>query len=109
MIGGVDVIFTVSSPVIGSLEISRASCPGLVPVPSIEPIFCIQPFEGVIDSNGQASSIRGQTPAVNVSLIDAMTACESTQIDGGGTATVQEWQDGDGVLGAGGTPYPGEV
>ena len=63
----------------------------------------------MIDSNGQASSIRGQTPAVNVSLIDAMTACESTQIDGENLrlATVQEWQDaGDGVLGAGGTPYP---
>ena len=61
-----------------------------------------------MDADGHAFSTMGQIPAINVSLQEAMVACESTTIDGQSLrlASLHEWQDaGDGQLGEG-TLYP---
>ena len=92
-----------------SREPSKICPTGLIPIPQMQPEFCIHPFEGAIDQNGHATALIGQTPTVNVSLEEAMEACESTNIDGQvlRLASLQEWQDaGDGQLGEGGSPYP---
>ena len=91
-------------------EESDNSCPtGLVPAPKNHPTFCIHPFEALIDSEGSVVSEMGQRPAINVSLEEAISACQATTIDGATLrlASVQEWQDaGDGQPGEGGSLYP---
>lgn len=92
-----------------SNQLSSGQCPtGLVPVPEVQPVFCMQPFESRID-DGKALSKQGEIPSVNVSLLEAIDTCQSTSIDGQSLrlATLSEWQDaGDGMVGMGGFQYP---
>lgn len=62
---------------------SHESCgEGLIPVPNPDPNFCIHPYESTITPEGDSVSMEGVVPEKNVSLHDAMAACESTVMNG---------------------------
>ena len=88
---------------------------GLVPIPPIEPQFCMMAYEAHIPESGfGAASQPGHMPSINVSLTQANDRCSETPIRVRGEivghlrlASFSEWQDaGDGILGDGGTLYP---
>lgn len=61
----------------------KGSCEdGLVPIPNKDPVFCVHPYEASITPDGQSISIEGVVPESNVSLYDAIAACESTIVNG---------------------------
>jgi hypothetical protein len=89
----------------------------------MEPEFCMMRYEAKInDHNGRVygfsdeeSATQKIHPSVNISMIDAIKACENTPVmDEAGNihgamrlATLSHWQDaGDGQIGSGGTLYP---
>jgi hypothetical protein len=62
---------------------SHESCDkGLIPVPNKDPKFCVHPYESTITPEGESVSMEGVLPETNVSLHDAMAACESTVVNG---------------------------
>jgi hypothetical protein len=86
----------------------------MVPVPSQEPQWCIDRYEGrVVD--GVVETVAGQIPTEQISYDEAQAACQATTVldaDGGAVAfkhlvTATEWEDAaDNVLGSGGTMFP---
>ena len=89
---------------LGDDSSSRTKCPnGLVPVPTNDPSFCIQPYEAKIDADKTVSSVKGQIPDINVSLTKARESCTNTKIDGTELRLInyQEW-----LLAGGDSEYP---
>lgn len=79
-------------------------CPeGLVPVPTTDPEFCVQPYEAFVEDDGTASSQQGATPDIHVSFVEAQEACRNTIIDGQPMRLInhQEWKQAGGHR-----PYP---
>lgn len=78
-----------------SLFLSNKSlCPtGLVPIPSVQPEFCVQPYEAHLTPDGLARSQKGVLPQTNVSLFQAVDACNDTVLDGQPLRLIQydEW------------------
>jgi len=88
--------------------------PGMVPVPTDDPLFCIDAYEGTADGDG-AASVAGEIPLVGESFDEARARCAATPVvDADGAvvgakrlATLEEWRDAaDGVPGEGGQAYP---
>jgi len=90
-------------------------CPaGMVPVPSEDPLWCIDAYEGEL-VEGVVLSEAGRLPTVGITYDESVAACEATPVlDASGAevgqkrlATLAEWRDSvDGVVGEGGTTFP---
>lgn len=91
--------------ILSACSVDKAKeCPvGLVPVPTTEPQFCIQPYEATITENQTANSQLGVQPSIHVSLEQAMQACVNTRLNGEPLRLVnyQEW-----VVAGGGQRFP---
>ena len=84
-------------------SLSRDCPEGLVPVPTSNPEFCVQPYEAFILDDGTASNKQGTTPDIHVSFVEAQEACRNTIIDGQSMRLInhQEWKQAGGHR-----PYP---
>ncbi len=102
-------------PAVDSGQPPAARCPDdMVGVPDLDPLFCIDRYEG-IDAGDGAASVAGELPRVGLPFDEARARCAATPVvDAGGAshgqkrlATLAEWRDAaDGLPGPGGAAYP---
>ena len=83
--------------------LSNKCAEGLSPIPSAQPLFCVQPFEARILEDGKAISTKGTLPDIHVSFEMATEACANTEVNGRPLRlmNIAEW-----IMAGGGRRYP---